>query len=255
MNRTIRPMLWFLCSALLVLLPSAAFASPEAVVKEIVEKIKAAANPSPIVDYVDWSKAYEKMPPMQKTMMKVESANGMKEFYREMLTNPAAMMEKRMKEQAASMPEAQQAAMQQSMGQIQQMLKQRQDEMKKQITETEYKIGKATVEGEKATVKLTQVYQGDSKEREIQLNKVGEKWMLDSASMFAAPGPGGAPGGPPGGFPGGARPGGPPAGMGGPPPGMVPPAPGGAAAVPPVSQPVNPPVAPPAGAAAPATGQ
>ena len=129
------------------------------------------------------------------------------------------------------------------MGQIQQMLKQRQEEMKKQISETEYKVGKANVQGSTATVKLTQTYQGDSKEREIQLNKVGEKWMLDSASMFAAP----APGGPQGGFPGGGgRPAGPPAGMV-PPPGAIP-APGGASQVPPTGGATNaPPAVQPAG--------
>ena len=234
MNKTMRTLLWLIGGALLTLSPTAAFANPEAIVQEIVTKIKAASNPSPIVDYVDWSKAYEKMPPMQKTMMKVDSADGMKEFYRQMLTNPAMMMEKRMKEQAASMPEAQQAAMQQSMGQIQQMLKQRQEEMKKQISETEYTVGKATVEGEKATVMLTQEFEGEKKEREIQLNKVGEKWMLDSTSMFSAPT--GGPGAPPGAFPGSRPAGAVPPGAGAVPPGAVPPT-----AVPPAVTPEAPP--------------
>ena len=54
-----------------LLIPFVALAeTPETVMKEILAKIKAESNSSPIVEYVDWETAYAQAPEQQKQVMK-----------------------------------------------------------------------------------------------------------------------------------------------------------------------------------------
>ena len=194
------------CATVLFASTASAAPTPETTVKEIVDKIKAAASPSPIIEYVDWDGAFQGLPEEQKAMMKITSSSEMKGLYRKILEDPIAAMKEKMKEQMATIPAEQQAAAQQQMAHMEEMIGQQKAKMTEQIKATEYEIGKSTVDGDKATVKLTQSYQGQKREEEIALVKKGDKWLLSSVDMFKprqGP-PAGA--GAPGGMPKGAKP-------------------------------------------------
>ena len=182
--KAIRFLTTVLLASLLPLQFAAAEMSAKQTVEEILSKMKAAESPAPVVDYVDWKGAYEKMPAAQRQAVGVESAEGLRSFYSKMMTNPKEVMEKKLEEQLASMPEEKKSMMRASMGRMEQMVDQRQEMMRKQLAETEYKVGEATMEGEVATVPITQTHNGETKQRDIKLTKVDGRWLLDSATMF-----------------------------------------------------------------------
>lgn len=172
-----------------VVSPALADSTPDGTVKEFVEKIKAAGSPSPIVEYIDWARAFAEFPEAQKSQLKITSADGMKTFFKEMLANPAKAMKAQMEARLAQLPPEQQESAKASLVQLETMMQQKEAEMKDRIAKTEYKIEGTEVDptGKKATVKLTQTYQGQAKTEEIKLEKTGERWLLPSLSTAGAP--------------------------------------------------------------------
>lgn len=196
-------------AALAVVLLSAGLAlaemTPEYTVKEFVGRIKKEGNPWPIVDYIDWEKAFVDFPAPQKEQLKLKSADEMKNFFREMLQQPAKKMKEQMDARIKEMPKDMQDRSKPMMTQLEEMMKKKEAEMKDRISKTEYEVVDSTVEGETATVKLKQKYNTEEKTEEIKLQKKGDRWLLPSIKMAqmgpnatqqAAP-PGGAPGGAP----------------------------------------------------------
>lgn len=163
--------------------PCFAASTPEAVLQEIVDKMKAQANPSPVVDYVDWNEAYKSIDPKHKEAMKVDSPEEMKKIYRNILENPASAMKAQFEERMKQVPEAQRPMMEQSLAAINKMIEQKEQEIKQRIVETDYEVGKSVIEGNTARVKLKQTYKGETKEEEVNFIKSGDTWLLPSMDM------------------------------------------------------------------------
>lgn len=178
-----------LCGALItaVSAPAVADSTPAGTVTEFVEKIKAAGSPSPIVEYIDWTRAFAEFPEAQKSQLKITTADGMKSFFKDMLANPAKAMKAQMEARLAQLPPEQQEQAKASLVQLETMMQQKEAEMKDRIAKTEYKIDGTEIDGVKATVKLTQTYQGQAKTEEIKLEKIGGRWLLPSLSTAGAP--------------------------------------------------------------------
>lgn len=175
------------CFMLIVSFSSACFAdgqSPEKTLEEILGKIKEAGNASPVVEYVDWDKAFKEAPDTQKSIMKISDANGMKEFYKEVLANPSSVMKKQFESRKASMPESQRTMLEQTFTRMEAMMKEKEKEMKKKIAGTEYTIGEAKIEGDEAKVSLKQEYDGKSRTEEVTFLKSGDRWMLPAVAML-----------------------------------------------------------------------
>jgi hypothetical protein len=158
--------------------------TPEAVVSEMMAKIKAAGSPAPFIDYVNWPLAFKSAPEQMKAQMKVTSADQMKTTFQRMFTDTKAFFHEQMKDRLAAVPEDKRAMAEAQLEKMNQMIDQQQAQMKEQIQQTDYSVGKATVEGNSARVMLTQSYQGQTREREVQLTKEGGAWLLDSATIF-----------------------------------------------------------------------
>lgn len=170
--------------------------APDAVLKEIIEKIKAAQNASPVVDYVDWKEAFEKAPAEQKQAMNISGPDQMKDFYREVLTRPSELLKKQFEQRLAAVPPDQQQLMKASVDRMEQMMRQKEEEMKKRINETTYEVGEAKVDGDKAVVPLTQTYQGSSKQEQVEFVKSDGRWLLPSVGLMSPEQRAAAPGGP-----------------------------------------------------------
>ena len=171
--------------------------TPESVMKEILGKIKAESNSSPIVEYVDWETAFAQAPDQQKQVMNINSPEQLKEFYREVLKNPAAMMKKHVESRMATVPEDQKAMMQATMVQMEQVIKQKEEEMKQKIAGTEYTIGEAVVTGSEAVVPLTATFEEEEKKHDVDFIKKDGRWLLATPGFAvdskAPPKPGSAP--------------------------------------------------------------
>jgi hypothetical protein len=169
-------------------LSSSAFAlTPEETVKEIVEKIKSAGTPAPIVEYVDWESAFSGIPQEQRSMMKLASAQEMKVAYTKVINDPVAAIKERMEAQIATLPADKQAEAKEKVKMMEQSINKQKAEMTDRIKQTEYQVGKADVKGDTATVNLVQDFKGDKKEQQVKLIKKGDAWLLASQEMFSKP--------------------------------------------------------------------
>lgn len=178
----------FVCLFLVMALARAASAAePDAVLQEIVDKIKAAENPSPVVDYVRWDEAFSKMTPEQKQSMKITSPAEMRELYRRVLRSPVSLMKSQFEEKLKSNPPPTPQAAEQQKVQLDQMMAQKEKEIKDRIGGTVYVVGKSVVEGNTAIVELTQTYEGQSKTEGVKLIRTGDTWMLPSVAMAGGP--------------------------------------------------------------------
>ncbi len=154
--------------------------TPEEVMQEIVTKIKAEENSAPIVEYVDWDSAYAEAPEQQKQLMQLDSPVKLKEFYREVLKNPAAMMKKHVEMRMSQVPEDQQAMMRATVSQMETVIKKKEAEMKDKIAKTEYNVGTAKITGDDAVVPLTTTFAGEEKTHDVDFVLKDGKWLLSS---------------------------------------------------------------------------
>jgi len=177
---------WIIVLVVFLLFPSLSplYAdAPEDVLKEIIGKIKAQNDASPVVEYVDWNKAFTEMPPPQKMAMKINSPQEMKSFYKQVLANPSAMMKKQFEERLGMIPEAQRPMMRQSLARMEEMMKQKEAEMKQKIAGTTYEVGKSEINGANAKVELKQTYEGKTKVEKVEFVKSGDNWLLASVGL------------------------------------------------------------------------
>lgn len=170
--------------------PSLSFAqAPDQLLKELVDKIKAAGNPSPIVEYVKWDEAYKNIPEDQKQAMNIKSPEEMKKIYEKMLRSPSEMMKQKMEPQIKEAPPERQQIMQQAVTRMQELMAQKEKEVRERIAATTYNVGSATISGNTATVKLSQIYQGETTEDDVKFIKSGDSWLLPTASIVTKPKP------------------------------------------------------------------
>lgn len=159
--------------------------TPDEVLREIITKIKAASNTSPIVDYVDWSKAYKSTPLPRREFMGVDSAEAMKEYYREVLKDPVAVMKQQFKTKLETVPNAQKPALEQTFARMEQVMGERTKEMQLKVKGTEYEVGEPIIKDDKAMLPLKQTFNGVMKTEEVVFERSGDTWLLPTVGMMS----------------------------------------------------------------------
>ena len=195
----------------LLAVPGVCFAesTPTKTMQAIIDSIKSAGNPSGVVEYVNWDKAFTRLPEAQKAQLKITDPAGMKSFFKDMLTSPSATMHKQLEERLKAIPADKQADAKGQMEKMEKLMQQKEAEMKERISQTEYKISDEKVEGNNATLTLSQTFKGETKSETVKLEKEGDKWMLPALDSMGGqsggpqpPAPSSAPGVAPGNTPG-----------------------------------------------------
>ena len=173
----------FICLTLSLVSPCVA-ETPEEVVTKMMDKIKAVGSPAPYLDYVNWDSAYSSLSEEQKTQMKVSSAKELKGTFEQMFTDTESFFRAKFDEKIKDVPASERSMHEAKFKQMVAAIEMQQERMKEQIKNTDYKIGESNVKEDKATVKLTQTYEGQSRDRTIHLTNESGAWLLDSASIF-----------------------------------------------------------------------
>lgn len=173
---------------LILFFPFFAYAqeTPEQVLEKIIADIKAASSTSPVVEYVDWEKAFNNMPEERRKMISVETPAAMKSYYKEVLKDPVSMMRKQFEARLDSLPPAQRPIYEQNFSRMQKALEDKTKEMYSRISETDYKIGTADIQGDVAVIALTQKYKEEEKTENVRFEKSGDKWMLPAVSSLGS---------------------------------------------------------------------
>lgn len=158
--------------------------TPEKVLEKILGEIKAASNTSPVVEYVDWDKAFNNMPEERRKMINADSPSAMKAYYKSVLKDPVEVMKQQFEARLGSLPPSQKPVYEQNFSRMQKVLEEKTKEMFSRIAETEYTIGTADIEGEVAVVPLKQKYKEEVREESVRFEKSGTKWMLPAVSSL-----------------------------------------------------------------------
>jgi len=159
---------------------------PDATVQEIVDRMKKDGNPSVVVEYVNWDKAFVDFPEKQREQLSVKNAQELRSFFFEMLAHPTVMMKKQMEARLANIPPDKQEEAKQSIAKIEDMMKSKEAEMKTRLSTTKYEIGEVKIDGNRAVVKLVQTYQDQRRVEDVPLEKEGGRWLLPSVNMIPA---------------------------------------------------------------------
>jgi hypothetical protein len=170
---------------------------PDATVQEIVGRMKKEGNPSVVVEYVNWDKAFAEFPEKQREQLSVKNPQELRTFFFEMLAHPTQTMKKQMETRLTNIPADKQEEAKQSIAKIEDMMRAKEAEMKERLSATNYEIGEVKVEGNRAVVKLVQVYQDQKRVEDVPLEKEGGRWLLPSVNMIPAAQQAKAPGTPP----------------------------------------------------------
>ena len=166
--------------------PVIAFAqAPDEVMREVIAKVKKTLDASPVVDYVRWDEAFSRMDAQTRMQMKVSSAEDLKEYYRQALKNPVAAMHNQLQAQIKNASPEDAQKIKEYLAKQEAQLSREQMELKKRIAATRYEVGSAKIEGNTASVKLVQNYNGEVSSEEVQMVKVGDLWLLPSVTAIA----------------------------------------------------------------------
>ncbi len=154
---------------------------PSEVVREAISKVQEAGNPSPMVDYVDWSGIYAKMPQKSKELIKVESESELKDYYREILKSPSDAMVKLMSGKISEKIGRDKAELgEQILAKVKERMKIKEDEIKDKIKNSKYTIGDAMIDDDVARVPVTYVYNSESKSEQLKLIKKDGTWLMSN---------------------------------------------------------------------------
>lgn len=162
--------------------------TPESVLEEILKNIKSTGEVSSSLDYVSWEDAFKDMGEEEKQVMDVSSAEDLKNKMKEVLSNPSSFLEKQMTAKLGEVPKEQQAMMQSMLAGMKGMIDQKINEAKTRALQSEYKVGKAKINGDRAQVPVTASYQGKSDTRDVDMVKRNDKWLLTSFKSTPANG-------------------------------------------------------------------
>jgi len=170
----------FACFALLagLALSSTVLAapSPSDTVRKIIAELKSTKDMAVVLEHVHWPTAYKNNPSLGPT--KASSPEELKDQYKKVLTDPAAVMRQQMAASGRSeMPEAQ---LKMVMQRLEQQITQMKAEMGEKIGRTEYQISGEEISGDRAVVTVTSELDGKSDTSDVDLILIDGKWYLSS---------------------------------------------------------------------------
>lgn len=171
----------------LFLIPLFAFAAPKAdpveTVNELVASMKSNGGFKGMLEHVHWPTALQNMDDEQRAAMGVKTPQDLKKVTLKFLEDPAKAFYERMSPRMKDMPEKTRKLTEDFIVMQQERLTQKLRAAEKRMVNSEYAVGKAVVDGDKASVQLTATYEGVSKERMIKLQKIDGLWYLPTSDL------------------------------------------------------------------------
>ena len=174
--------------------PSIAFAqSPVEITQEIIKQLKETQTMDAAIEHIDWEGAYEQLPEEQKKVMKLKSAEDVKESeLRNFQSDGPDALDALNKALAAATGD-ERKRLESMKDRLTESLARQEADNRTAFIRIGYKIGKSSIDGDKATVELIKTLEGGKKEFDnLEFRKINGSWKLKSAAAFnPAPGWGG----------------------------------------------------------------
>lgn len=152
--------------------------SPKKIVETMTSQMKKTGNVVHILDYVYWPKAYESLSVRDRTQMGITDPQQMKTRMQQLFNDPSAIMAQGLQNQLSGLTPEQKTMMEAQMKQVSAMMQSKRKEMSDKLKQTSFQVGSEKIDGNRATVPVTSVYQGETEKKDIQFEKIEGKWYL-----------------------------------------------------------------------------
>lgn len=156
---------------------------PSDVVTEMVVKIKALRSAVPVVDYVHWETAYERLNEKERTARGFRTPFEMRDYYFRLLSDPESFTRQEVLSRIAGMPPEQRQQFDKVLEAALERVRETQAQMRERFRETQFDVGEAKIEGDTARVKLITMVDGRSMPGYIELVRRNDRWYLPSIAF------------------------------------------------------------------------
>ena len=182
-NCNLFQMILFSVLATLIAFGSAlAETSPRDLVIDITKQMKEAEGPAPMLKFVHWPSVYKQLEQSgHLAKANISSPDQLKAFYEMFFSDPETFLRQQMMARMKDVPEDQKELMKTRVDGLVQQLAAKMKESRRQLADTAFEVGEATIEGHKASVPLTVTKPGKEPEIEIvELRRIDNQWFLPS---------------------------------------------------------------------------
>ncbi len=164
--------------------------TPEQVVNEMLTKMKAAGNFSPVVEFIHWPTAYKQMLEGKPNAVFVASSpNELKEVVRKFVVAPSELVKEKFAPTMAALPEEQRKSMEAMLSQQLSKVDQEAKQRAADLVQATFKVKNTTVSNGGAKVEVEQTIAGKVDLWTLNLQQIDGEWYLPvfDPSMIKSP--------------------------------------------------------------------
>lgn len=179
--------------------PSAAFAadepptlSPDDTIREAVKRLKESKSLLVLLEYVDWDKAFTKLPKDELGLMSLRNGEDYRIYVYTKIATPRESLEQEAAAYLRTVPEAERERIDRkdldaTVARMAADMKGAFEKVRQTFVDASYTVGKSRIEGDKAYVTVTSNLEGPMETGEVLMEKRGHQWLFPSLEVFLGP--------------------------------------------------------------------
>lgn len=171
-------------AAVLTLRAEASAGGPAALVTEMVVKIKALRNSSPVVEYVHWDTAFERLSEAERSARGFRSSAEMRDYYFRMLSDPERFARQEVAVRASIVPPEKRAELDRAFERSLEEIRASTAAIREQFQQMQFDVGEERIDGDTAQVMVATTLGGETNRGQVELIRKDGRWYLPSI-LFA----------------------------------------------------------------------
>jgi len=160
--------------------------NPSDLVTEFMIKTKTMRSPVGVIDYVDWESAFAAASDAERAKFGVKTPADLERYYRRVLEDPERFTREEVSRQLLLVPPDKRSIVEKQLEEALVQVRMKQDRLREFYRGLTFEVGKATVQGDTATVPLSTTVGGETTENMVTLINKNGQWKLPSVE-FARP--------------------------------------------------------------------
>ncbi|MCB0343645.1 MAG: hypothetical protein KDD66_00935 [Bdellovibrionales bacterium] len=166
--------------------------SPDDTIRDAVKRLKDSKSLLVLLEYVDWDKAFKKLPPDELVVMNLRNGEDYRLYVYTKIATPKESLEQEAKAFLQTVPEAERERIDRdrlnvTVSKMAADMKVAFDKVRETFVNASYTIGKSRIEGDQAYVTVTSNLEGPMETGEVLMEKNGNKWLFPSLEVFLGP--------------------------------------------------------------------
>lgn len=171
---------------------SSSILSPDDTIREAVKRLKESNSLLVLLEYVDWDKAFKKIPPEELVMMNLRNGEDYRIYVHTKIATPRESLQQEAEAFVQTVPEKERSRidrdhLKMTVTQMSADMKVAFDKVRDTFVKATYKVGSSRIEGDKAYVTVTSDLEGPMETGEVLMEKRDDKWLFPSLEVFLGP--------------------------------------------------------------------